>query len=222
MTSVATFIAGSGLFLVLEATQRLLNPRLLNPRPLEQLGIGLGVMLFSMLATLTLIVFQEYVIRRTRSAAIKADSLHYRTDLLTNAAIILALFLSHYGWQAVDPVFALAIAAYVLYCAWGIGRQAFHDLLDHELPEETRLQIMQLATGHPGVHGIHDLRTRMAGRSEHVQLHLELDDDLPLIEAHRISDEVEAAILAVMPRADVVIHQDPVGVADARLGDLPT
>jgi ferrous-iron efflux pump FieF len=160
------------------------------------------------------------VIRRTRSTAIAADSLHYKTDVLSNAAIILALVLSQYGWIGVDPVFALCIAAYVLLCAWRIGRDAFHDLLDRELPDEQRQQIIGLATAHPEVHGLHDLRTRMSGRIAHIQLHLELDDALPLLDSHRIADEVEAGILELMPGADVVIHQDPVGAMDARQAEL--
>ena len=207
----ATFIAGSGLFLIVEAIDRLLNPR-----PLEQLGIGLGVMLFSIVATLLLVAFQQYVVKRTNSAAIKADSLHYQTDVLSNSAIIGALVLSELGWVGTDPMFALAIAAYVLLCAWRIGRQAFQDLLDRELPEDTRAQITALAVEHPEVHGIHDLRTRMSGHMQFVQFHLELDDDLRLTEAHRISDEVEEEILKLMPAADIVIHQDPVGIIDAK------
>jgi ferrous-iron efflux pump FieF len=203
----ATFIAGSALFLILEA-----GKRLLDPRPLEAFGIGLGVMLFSMVATLSLILFQRHVIKQTRSIAIEADSLHYKSDLLTNGAIILALVLSEFGWLGIDPLFALAIAGYVLWCAWSIGVEAFHGLLDRELPEERRREIEELATRHPEVQGIHELRTRMSGRHEYVQLHLELDGEMPLVEAHRIADEVEAAIIELMPLADVVIHQDPVPV----------
>jgi len=213
----ATFIAGSGLFLILEAIQRLLTPR-----PLEQLGIGLSVMLFSIVATLALVALQQYVISRTNSPAIKADSLHYKMDVLSNGAIIVALLLSQFGWAGIDPLFALGIAAYVLLSAWRIGRDAFHDLMDHELPTEKRQQIIDLASRHPEVQGIHDLRTRMSGRVEHIQLHLELDDNLPLIEAHRIADEVEAAIVDAIPSADIVIHQDPVSAADAKIPDLPT
>ena len=211
----AMFITGSGLFLILEAVERLLNPR-----PIEQPGIGVAVMLFSIVATLLLIAFQHHVIRQTQSTAIRADSLHYETDVLSNGAIVLALILSQYGWTGVDPLLALCIAAYVLLCAWRIGRAAFDDLLDHELPDARRQQIIQLACAHPDVRGLHDLRTRMSGRIAHIQLHLELDDALPLLESHRIADEVEAAILEVMPEADVVIHQDPVGVADARQSEL--
>jgi ferrous-iron efflux pump FieF len=93
-----------------------------------------------------------------------------------------------------------------------MGVEAFHGLLDRELPEERRQQIEELATRHPEVQGIHELRTRMSGRYEYVQLHLELDGTMPLVEAHRIADEVEAAIIETMPLADVVIHQDPVPV----------
>jgi ferrous-iron efflux pump FieF len=212
----AMFITGSGLFLVLEAIERLLNPR-----PIEQVGIGLAVMLFSIVATVLLVLFQRYVVRRTRSTAILADSLHYKSDILSNSGIILALLLSQYGWPGIDPLFALCIAAYVLFCAWGIARLAFDELLDRELPEEQRQQIIQLASSHAEVRGQHDLRTRMSGRIAHIQLHLELDDALPLLEAHRIGDEVEAAIRKAIPGADVVIHHDPAGVADAKQAELP-
>ncbi|MFC1750504.1 cation diffusion facilitator family transporter [Pseudomonadota bacterium] len=201
----AMFIAGSGMFLILEAISRLLHPK-----PIEELGIGLSVMIFAVIATLILIAIQQYVIRRTNSAAIRADSLHYKTDVLTNGAIIVALLMSQMGWAGVDPVFAIAIACYILYSAWGIGKEAFHDLLDHELPQEKRELIITIAKEHPKVRGMHDLRTRLSGRTEFIQMHLELDDHLPLVEAHAIADEVELKIKKALPASDVVIHQDPV------------
>lgn len=204
------FIAGSGLFLILEAFDRMVHPE-----PLEELGIGLAVMIFAIIATLILLAIQYYVIRRTHSTAIRADALHYKTDLLTNGATIVALFLTQIGWVGVDPLFGLAIAAYILYSAWGIGREAMHDLLDRELSDEKRAKIIELATENPRVRGVHDLRTRLSGRTEFIQMHLELDDDLPLIEAHAIADEVEKKIMQALPMADVVIHQDPVSAVDA-------
>jgi len=203
------FIAGSGLFLILEAVDRLLHPR-----PIAEFDIGLGVMLFSIVATALLISFQHYVVKHTRSTAIRADALHYRTDLLTNAAIIVALLLTQVGWLGFDPIFAIAIAFYIFYGAWEIGNDAFHDLLDRELPKEKRTQIIEIARRHPQVKGLHDLRTRMSGRTEFIQMHLELDDQLPLVKAHAIADEVEAQIIAALPSAEVVIHQDPVSRAD--------
>lgn len=206
----ATFIAGSGFFLVAESLSRMVRPR-----PLEDVGLGLAVMLGAMLLTLALLALQHHVIRRTRSRAIEADALHYRMDLLSNSAIILALLLTQLGWFMADSLFALAIAAYILYSAWHIGAGAFQDLLDRELPNETRLEIIRLATGHSGVEGIHDLRTRLSGHTAFIQLHLDLDETLSLAAAHQISDEVQAAILTRLPTADVVIHQDPVSVAAA-------
>ena len=213
----AMFIAGSGVFLIVQAIERLVNPR-----PLEQVGLGLGVMLFSIAATVLLVMLQSYVVKRTHSTAIKADSLHYKSDILSNGAIVLALVLADMGWFGIDPLFALGIAGWVIYCAWQIAADSFQDLLDRELPDEERQKIIDVATAHSMVHGIHDLRTRMSGRMRFVQLHIELDDKLPLLESHRIADEVEAAILELMPSADVVIHQDPVGIMDARQGDLST
>ena len=205
----ATFITGSGLFLIVEAIQRLLNPQ-----PIESFSIGMGVMIFSIIATLILLTIQRHVIAKTNSTAIRADALHYKTDLLTNTAIVIALILSQFGWLGIDPLFALAIAAYILYSAWEIGADAIHDLLDHELPEEKRKQIIDIAKGHPEVHGMHDLRTRLSGRTEFIQMHIELDDDLPLIEAHEIADQIEDKVLKAIPTADVVIHLDPVSAVD--------
>ncbi len=207
----ATFIAGSGLFLILEAIQRLITPQ-----PIEAFGIGLGVMAFSVFATLILIAIQRHVINKTHSAAIRADALHYKTDLLTNTAIIAALLLSQLGWLGTDPLFALAIAAYILYSSWKIASEAFNDLLDHELSDNTRQQIIEITKGHPDVRGMHDLRTRLSGRTEFIQLHLELDDEIPLIEAHDIADQVEAKIIKTIPTADVVIHLDPVSAVDLK------
>jgi len=188
--------------------------RLIHPKPLEAVGVGLGVMVFAIIATAILMAIQHYVIKRTRSAAIRADALHYKTDLLTNSAIIAALLLSEIGWLGIDPIFALAIAAYILYSSWEIGTEAFHDLLDRELPDEKRKLIIQIAKDHPDVIGLHDLRTRLSGRTEFIQMHLELPDNLPLIEAHTIADDVEKKIMKEIPTADVVIHQDPVSAVD--------
>lgn len=206
----ATFIAGSGVFLLLEAVDRLIKPV-----PVDEVGVGVSVMVFSIIATLLLLSYQNYVIRKTGSTAIKADALHYKTDLLVNAAIIASLLLSSYGWGGVDPLFAMAIGGYILYSAWQIGVEAFHQLIDRELPDEQREQIEQLIRSHPEVHGFHDLRTRLSGRIEMIQLHLEMDDDLPLLRAHAIADEVEHTIKQRFPHADVVIHQDPVSAVAA-------
>ena len=200
----ACFIAGSAIFLLIHAAERLNHPQ-----PLLEINIGLWVMAFAMAATLTLLAFQGYVIRRTNSSAIRADALHYKTDLLTNAAGIAALYFAAAGWPILDTLGAFAIACYILYSAWQIAREAMQVLMDRELPEETRQRICDIVLAHATVLGLHDLRTRQSGQTMLIQLHLDLDQGLPLSEAHRVTKEVERAIMASFPQADVIIHQDP-------------
>ena len=205
----ATFIAGSALFLLLEAVNRLLHPE-----PIEAVGVGIGVMVFAILATLVLLGIQRRVIRLTGSTAIKADALHYATDLVTNLSTIAALTLAVLGWHGADPLFALAIAGYILYSAFDIGREAVELLMDRELPDDMRERIRALAYARPEVLGVHDLRTRQAGHQYFVQLHVELKDDLPLREAHAAADAVEESIRRAFPNAEVIVHQDPVSEVD--------
>ena len=200
----AAFIAGSAVFLILHAVDRLLHPQ-----PLQDALIGLGVLLFAIVATGLLLAFQHHVIRRTQSTAIRADALHYATDLLTNTASIVALGLAMLGWPAMDPVFAIGIALYILYSAGRIAHDSIQLLLDRELPPEVHARIKEIVGAHPSVRGVHDVRTRCSGQTYFIQLHLMLDDHLPLVEAHRVSDEVEAAIKGAFPNADVLIHEDP-------------
>jgi ferrous-iron efflux pump FieF len=204
----AAFITGSAGFLLLESVRRIADPM-----PVQAHGVGIAVMVFSIVATLMLLALQHYVIRRTDSTAIKADALHYRTDLLVNASVIVALGLSGWGWPGFDALFAIGIAIYILYSAWEIVMHAFDHLMDRELPDPERENITSLALAHPRVRGLHDLRSRRAGTATFIQLHLELDDELRLLEAHRISDEVEMNIQSQYPSAEIIIHIDPVSVA---------
>jgi len=169
-------------------------------------------MVFSIVLTMALLTFQRHVIAKTNSTAIKADALHYRTDVLVNASVILALWLSIQGWAGFDALFAIGIAFYILWSAWGIVVHAFDHLMDRELPDDDREKITNIAIAHEDVRGLHDLRSRRSGTATFIQLHLELDDDLRLLEAHRISDEVEFSIQKSFPSAEIIIHIDPVSV----------
>ena len=122
-------------------------------------------MAFAIAATFILTRFQAYVVRQTGSIAIKADSLHYLSDLLVNASVVVALLLvSQMGLIWADAVFGLAIAAYILASAWKIARGAYDMLMDRELPESDRQRIKAIVKAHPAVIDLHDLRTRSAGR----------------------------------------------------------
>jgi len=203
------FIAGSSMFLLLEAINRLLHPK-----DLEVLNIGVVVMLISIVFTAGLIAFQQHVVKQTGSTAIAADSVHYKTDLLVNVGVIIALLLAMYGWAGFDPIFAIAIAFYILHSAWEIASDAIDQLMDKELSDEDRANIKQLALSHPEVKGLHDLRTRKAGLTTFIQFHLELDGHLNLIQAHAIADEVEATIKKEWTDAEVIIHEDPYGLQE--------
>ena len=143
------------------------------------------------------------------SIAIRADSLHYLTDLLTNMSILVALYLSTLGWIWADPVFAIGVAVYIFYSAWQIGHEAFQQLMDRELPRDIREQIQKIAMSHPEVTGPHETRTRQSGQTRFVQLHLELNENMSLKRAHEIADGIEAEIMEYLPGAEVIIHQDP-------------
>ena len=200
----AAFIAGSAIFLIFHAIDRL---RL--AQPLEQVGIGVGVMILAIVMTLILLAIQRYVIRKTDSTAIRADSLHYATDLLTNVSILLALYLTTLGWTWADPVFAIAVAIYIFYSAFHIGQDSFQQLMDRELPKDILERIQATAMSPSEVTGTHEMRTRQSGQTRFVQLHLELDEEMSLKRAHQIADEVELEIKAFLPGAEVLIHQDP-------------
>ena len=201
----AAFIAGSSVFLVLEA-----GHRFVSPVPVANSLIGIAVSGFSIIATLALVTYQRHVMRRTRSLAVSADSLHYQGDLLLNGSVIAALALGYVvPWPYFDPIFGLLIGVFILSSAWSILRQSLQALMDHELPDADRQAIRDICCAHPDVTGVHDIRTRAAGQDIFIQLHLELDGTLPLLRAHEIADGVEEAIRQRFPGAEVIIHQDP-------------
>jgi len=201
----ALFVGASAVLVALQAWQRLHHPE-----PLGAQALGIAVMLLSLALTVALLLFQRHVVRVTGSTAVRADSLHYRSDLLLNASILLALVLAAYGWQQLDALFGLAIAGYILWSAVSIVREAVAVLMDEELSTEVSERMHTLACGVPGVLGAHDLRTRVSGTRWFVQLHLELPGELSLREAHSRCEAVERAIRGEFPRAEVLVHADPI------------
>ncbi len=206
----AAFIVGSSAFLLAEAVSRLQHTTVVTNE-----GIGMAVMAFSIALTALLVRFQKKVLSKTKSVAISADSLHYTGDVLINGSVIVSLFIGkQWGWTFIDPLFAMGIAGYLLWNAWQITVNSFDMLMDRELPEDERQRIKEIARSHPDVRGMHDLRTRLSGQQGFIQLHLALDDNLPLVKAHDIADQVEKDIRAAFPHFDVLIHQDPVSARD--------
>lgn len=206
----AAFIVGSGGFLVVEAVGRMFDPQ-----PVGRGEVGIAVMAASIVLTLILVRYQKYVLSRVGSVAISADSLHYVGDVLINASVIVSLALAMtLGIDWIDPLFALGIGLYLLSNARQIALGSLDMLMDRELPAEDRDRIRQIARAHTEVRNMHDLRTRSSGQHGFIQLHLEMDGDLPLMRAHDVADEVEKAICAAFPNFEVIIHQDPVGIRE--------
>lgn len=206
----ALFIAGSAVLIAFQAVERLHHPE-----PVGAPWLSIGVIVLSLVLTSALLVLQHRVIRATGSNAVRADSLHYRSDLMLNGSILLALALAAFGWQQVDAWFGLGIAVYILWSAIQIARESFSVLMDEELPPEVSQHMLELACAVPGVLGAHDLRTRISGSRWFVQLHLELPGDLTLRVAHGLSDQAADAIHAAYPRAEVLVHADPQEVVRA-------
>jgi ferrous-iron efflux pump FieF len=203
----AAFIAGSSAFLIFQSIERIAYPR-----EVPQSALAVGVMLISIALTFGLVTFQCMVTRRTRSLAIGADSLHYVGDLAMNSGVIVALVLAGwFGWSIADPLIGLAIACVIGWSAVQILRASYDELMDTEFADADRQRIKDIVNKHTGVVSLHDLRTRRSGHRAFVQLHLELAPEMSLVDAHRISDEVEDAIKLVFPDAEVLIHQDPAG-----------
>lgn len=200
----ALFIMGSAVFLLMRGVDRVLHPQ-----PLESLDIAVSVMVISIVLTLALVWYQRKVIAETQSLAIKADSLHYISDLLTNMGIVVALLLSAFEFPQADAVLAIAISLYIFYTAIQIWNESVQHLLDRELPEDEQKHIENLVLKNPDVLGVHGLRTRQSGRQKIIQMHIELDGRMPLYRAHRICDQVEEELMREFPTADVLIHQDP-------------
>ncbi len=218
----SVFIAGSALFFLLHALDRLLHPQ-----PVQHDTLAMGVMLFSLVVTVMLVGWQRHVVRVTGSTAIEADALHYVSDIASNLVILAALWLSHW-WPQADVWFGMAVGMWIGLSALKIGREALDQLLDRQLPDEMIAEIRRIVLSHPRVWGFNDLRTLRSGPNLLIQLDLELDDDLPLREAHAIAEEVTDRLKQAFPNADVMIHQEPVSSRtdpnhhrwlDARKGD---
>ena len=203
----AAFISGSAVFLLFNSISALVNKQ-----QIVASNIGIAVMIFSVLITIALVLFQSYIVKKTGSLAIKADSLHYRTDIALNGAVLLSLILSGLGWYWADGLFAIAVSLYILHGAWEIGTQSVDALMDKQLPKSEEEQIIKMAYHIEGVLGVHDLRTRQSGNTKFIQLHLELDDNLSLYEAHNKADKLEAELEQVFPQVDILIHLDPLSV----------
>lgn len=201
----ALLIGAGALLLLVEAVRRFADPQ-----PVTGFGVAIGVMLFTIAASVGLVMIQNYVLKRAPSLAVEADKAHYGNDIIINAGVIVAMIALHYGaplW--IDPLFAVVVALYLGKTVWEIGRKAIDMLLDRELPEMVRSEIKAMVNAHPGVLGMHDLRTSQSGMKIFISFDIEVDADLSLLDAHNIARDTERELLQRFANADILIHVDP-------------
>ncbi len=202
-----TVISISGLYIIYVAIEKLNSgsvTTLLTPSILA--------MLFSIIVTYILVKYLLKVAKETDNLVIKADALHYQTDLWSNAAVLIALGLVYVtGIDAIDALFGLGIGVYIIYSAYAIIQEGVEILLDRALEGEMVATIGEIISQHPEVTSYHWLRTRTDGTTNYVEFHMVLRPNMLLLEAHRIADEVEDKIFLLDKRKKWVItpHFDP-------------
>mgnify|MGYP002700111222 CR=1 FL=1 len=201
----SAFISGSAFVLLLHAGERLVNPK-----ELVAWEGAIWVMVVSLILTMVLIAYQRWVYRLTGSLAVKADSAHYVSDVLANIAVIFALIGASSGLFWLDPLIAGIIVIALFHSAYGIGREALNMLMDHALDPEVERLVKRLVAENDSFIGCHDIKTRQSGNVQFIQVHLDFSSECLLSDAHAEGEKLVSQIVAVYPRADVLIHHDPV------------
>jgi ferrous-iron efflux pump FieF len=181
----------------------------------QALDLGVAVSLLAIAATLALLWYQRGVIARTGSVAIKTDNLHYRSDLMLNAAVIAALVLDQLlDVRGADAVLGISIALWLLLSAWRASAEAVNQLMDKEWPDHELQEFIAAACAYPELKGLHDLRTRKSGTLRFVQFHVWVPAHWTVREAHDRLDPIEEQLQERFPGTEILMHVDPEGQVD--------
>ncbi len=203
------FISASAIFLLVSSINRYFNPV-----QLTNIDLGIYVTVLSLILTLFVVVFQTYVIKKTDSQIIAADRLHCQSDLYSNLAIIVSLLICSSGYEIADVIFALLITVYIAHGVYGIGVRSLNVLLDKKISNHLINDITSIMLATPGVLGLHEMRTRRVGNYIYIQVHMCIDRNISLEEAHAIASTAQKAVLCKYSQADILIHMDPVNKTD--------
>ncbi|MEO7635857.1 MAG: cation diffusion facilitator family transporter [Sphingomicrobium sp.] len=189
--------------------------RLINGGATEAMGLGIAVSVFAIAATIALLWYQRRVIARTGSIAIRTDNVHYKSDLMLNGAVIVALVLDQWLHVAgADAAFGILIALWLAWGAFRASSEAVHQLMDREWPAEERAEFLAATAEFPELAGLHDLRTRKSGTLRFVQFHVWVPGDWSVQQAHDRLDVAEEALQTRFPGTEILIHVDPEGQTD--------
>lgn len=218
--SEGLFIMASALYILREAALKFIVPgslglhwRLPGPIAVTALDWAMAAMTLSLAITAVLVWYLKRKVQESTSLILRADTVHYQTDLLSNGGILATLGLVRLtGWAWLDPVIGVAVAAYVAHAAVPLLRKGLAMLLDHALEDHLVDSIRAIADStSPRVNGVHELKTRRSGDTNLVEFHLVFDEDIGLREAHQIADEIEAKVRALADTRWIInVHLDPV------------
>ncbi len=189
--------------------------RLINGARTAAMGDGVAVSLLAIVFTFALLWYQGKVIERTGSVAIKTDNIHYKSDLLLNFTVVVALVLEQALHVAgADAVAGIGIALWLLWGAWRASHEAVNQLMDREWPEDERQEFLAAAASYPELQGLHDLRTRKSGTLRFVQFHVWVPAQWTVQQAHDRLDRAEEKLQTHFPGIEILIHVDPEGQTD--------
>ena len=189
--------------------------RLVNRAETSNAELGIGISLVAIVATLALTTYQKHVVRRTGSVAIATDHLHYRSDMLLNGTVIVALVLDQYlHLRGTDAAFGLLLAVWLAWGAWKGSKHALAQLMDEEWREAERAEFLAEAAKFPELAGLHDLRTRSSGTHRFVQFHVWVPGEWTVRKAHDRMDPIEEALQKCFPNTEILMHFDPEGHTD--------
>ena len=197
----------SAFFILYEALTKIVHPH-----NVSFLGESIYVMIASFVATSFLVLFLKYVAKKTNNMVIRADAIHYQTDLFSNGAVLFALFaISYTGKSLIDPILGIVIAFYMIYSSIPIIKEGTLMLLDAALPEEEKAKIIKIIEAEALIQTYHYLQTRESGSHIFVSVHTVFDVDISLYDAHLIADKIEAKIKKEFQekKTHILIHMDP-------------
>ncbi len=202
--SQSLLIGFLGIFLIIESIKKIINPE-----ELQQQNLAIGVMIFSFIVTFFLIKFLKESVKKTGSLVLKADSEHYKTDLLSNGAIIGGLILNYFfNWYFMDGILSLIVSVFIIKSAIGLFHESFVILTDREINKNDKNKIIKILNSCKNINNWHELRTRRSGSNIHMDVHLEFPEDTTLLDAHDKSLVLEEKILKIFPNIILLTHFD--------------
>ena len=201
----AFIIAVSAVLLMMESVKHIFKSE-----PVQQISVGIVVIVISIILSSGLVLFQNHVIRQTGSVSIKADRAHYAGDAMMNLGVLLSLLATKYvGWSWIDGAFGVLVALYLFHTVWQIMKEACALLMDSELDSLIRQNIEQIVLNTSRVKGISDLRTREGGNQKFAQFNVQFDGEESLHAAHKVLDKLEEKIKKKYADMEVIIHAEP-------------